>query len=360
MRRSPRVAVQAPASATVSVAQLIASFTGGDTQQNTLAAVSATVSATGGTSPYTYATSLRDPRGVDRAALLSGATTSTPSFTPDITGGPGVWVLRSTVTDSDGNTTVATRAITVGSSVAGGPNWVETYSYASTGSGTANPSAGTLLFGGLTWTIVNADAASGPKVDGGDLSITPPSGAQISGSSITSVASLRISLSSLTGLSTIGARRLMVCLEIEDYTPTTADEGFIVGLEVSGAGFGAGATGRAVGAGQGITGGTLRASRIIGQASSALRSVYSTATATPCRSFAVIFGQGGVVAYGANVAGSFDTPSEVVSSSPRSAGGSDAGVDFSSYNQVFIAAQKPTVGPNGAELRLKELRVFVC
>lgn len=360
MRRSPRAAIQAPTSAAGSVAQMEASFVGGDVQQDGYAAVSSEVSVTGGVGPYTYATALQDPRGVDRVALLTGPTTSTPSFTPDITGGAGCWILRSTVTDSDGRETSTTKTIAVGQSVGAGPNWAEVYSYVSNGSDMANPSAGTLLFGGLTWTIVNSDAASGPKVDGGDLSITSNAAAQLTGSSITSVAALRISLSALTGLSTVGTRRIMMCLELEDYTPTTSDEGFIIGLEVAGAGFGAGATGRAIGAGQGVTGGTIRGSRVIGQNSATLRSAYSTATSTPCRSFAAIFCQSGVMSYGANVAGTFDSAAEVVSATPRNSGGCDAAVDFSSFNQVFIAAQKPVVGSAGAEFRLKELRVFVC
>jgi hypothetical protein len=66
------------------------------------------------------------------------------------------------------------------------------------------------------------------------------------------------------------------------------------------------------------------------------------------------------MAYGANVGGTFDSAAEVIAASARSSGGSDAAVDFAAFNQVFIAAQKPTTGANGAEFRLKELRVFVC
>lgn len=360
MRRSPRTAIQAPASAAGSVAQMSAAFVGGDTQQDGYAAAISEVSVTGGVGPYTYATALQDPRGVDRAALLTGPTTATPSFTPDITGGAGCWILRSTVTDSDGREVSTTKTVTVGQSVDAGPNWAQVYSYVSNGSDTANPSAGTLLFGGLTWTIVNADAASGPKVDGGDLSITPNAAAQLTGSAITNVAALRISLNSLTGLSTVGTRRIMMCLELEDYTPTTSDEGFIVGLELAGAGFGAGASSRAVGAGQGVSAASIRSSRTVGQGSATLRSAYSTATGTPCRSFAVILCQAGAMAYSSTTAGALDTATEVIAASIRNAGGAEAAVDLGAYNQVIIAAQKPVVGAAGAEFRLKELRVFVC
>lgn len=341
------------------VNQLVAAFAG-DSSQNDFAAVASTVTAGGGETPYTYAATLLDPRGVDRSAILTGGTTAIPGFTPDLTGGGGVWILRTTVTDAGGRTAVATKAVTVGQSVAGGPNWVEVFRYVSDESTAASPSGGTLAFGGLSWTVVNADADSGPKVDGGDLAITPAPGIQITGSAITNLAALRISLSALTGLSTVGARRLMFLAELEDYTPTTADEGFIIGLEVAGAGFGAGATARAVGAGQGVTSATLRGSRVIGQSSATLRSAYSTATSTPCRSFAAIFCQSGVITYSSNTASALDTAAEVVAATPRNSGGSEAAVDFASYNQVFIAAQKPTTGANGAQFRLKELRVLVC
>jgi len=342
-----------------STAVLAATITGGDDSQSDFATVACEVVVTDPTGTETYAWTLTDPRGVSRTALFDDATIADPVFTPDLTGGGGQWVARVTVTRG-ASSLILVKVITVGVAVAGGPNWIEVFAYASTGSGSASPSGGTLAFAGKTWTVVNADAASGPKVDGGDLSITPAPAIQIGGSSIANVAALRISLSSLTGLSSIGTRRLMICAELEDYTPTASDEGFVVGLEVAGSGFGAGAAGRAVGAGQGVTGGTIRASRIIGQNSATLRSVYSTATLTPCRSFAAIFCQSGVMAYGANVAGTFDTAAEVISATPRNSGGSDAAVDFAAFNQVFIATQKPTTGANGAEFRLKELRVFVC
>ena len=343
------------------VNQLAAAFSGGDAQQDGLAAVASTITVSGGEAPYTYAVTLRDPRGADRTALVTGASTATPSFTPEISiGSGGDWTLRATVTDGGGRTATAVKAVTVGQAVASGPNWVEVFRYVSDGSTAAAPSGGTLAFGGLSWTVVNADAASGPKVDGGDLSITPAPSTQITGASFGSTAALRISLSTLTGLSTVGTRRLMFLVELEDYTPTASDEGFIIGLEVAGAGFGTGATARAVGAGQGVSGGTIRGSRVIGQASATLRSAYSTATSTPCRSFAAIFCQSGVMAYSSSTAGALDTAAEVVAASPRNSGGSDAAVDFASYNQVFIAAQKPTVGANGAQFRLKEFRVLVC
>lgn len=343
------------------VNQLVAAFSGGDVQQDGLATVASTITASGGEAPYTYAVTLRDPRGADRTALLTGASTATPSFTPEILiGSGGDWTLRATVTDGGGRTATAVKAVTVGQAVASGPSWVEVFRYVSDESTAEAPSGGSLAFAGLSWTVVNADADSGPKVDGGDLAITPASGIQIGGSSIANVAALRISLSALTGLSVVGTRRIMILAELEDYTPTASDEGFIIGLEVAGAGFGAGATGRAVGAGQGVTGATIRGSRVIGQNSATLRSAYSTATSTPCRSFAAIFCQSGVMAYSSSTAGALDTAAEVVAATPRNSGGSEAAVDFASYNQVFIAAQKPTVGPNGAQFRLKEFRVLVC
>lgn len=338
---------------------LEATITGGDDQQDGLATVACEVVVTDPTGTETYAWTLTDPRGVSRTALFDDATIADPTFTPDLTGGGGQWVARVTVTRGS-SSLVLTKIITVGQAVAGGPNWVEVFRYVSTGSGTASPSGGTLAFGGLSWTVVNADADSGPKVDGGDLAITPAPGIQITGSSIANVAALRISLSTLTGLSAVGARRLMFLAELEDYTPTTADEGFIIGLEVAGAGFGAGTTARAVGAGQGVTSATLRGSRVIGQSSATLRSTYSTATSTPCRSFAAIFCQSGVMAYSSSTAGALDTAAEVVAATPRNSGGSEAAVDFGSFNQVFVAAQKPTTGANGAQFRLKELRVLVC
>ena len=347
------------AGAAAGEAVLAATITGGDDSQGGLATVACEVVVTDPTGAETYAWTLTDPRGVSRTALFDDATIADPVFTPDLTGGGGQWVARVTVTRG-ASSLVLTKVITVGSSVASGPNWVEVFRYVSDGTGTEAPSAGTLAFGGLSWTVVNADADSGPKVDGGDLAITPAPSIQIGGSSIANVAALRISLSTLTGLSTVGTRRLMFLVELEDYTPTASDEGFIIGLEVAGAGFGTGATARAVGAGQGVSGGTIRGSRVIGQASATLRSAYSTATSTPCRSFAAIFCQSGVMAYSSSTAGALDTAAEVVAASPRNSGGSDAAVDFASYNQVFIAAQKPTVGANGAQFRLKEFRALVC
>ena len=345
------------------VNQLVAAFSGGDVQQDGLATVASTITASGGEAPYTYAVTLRDPRGADRTALLTGASTATPSFTPEILiGSGGDWTLRATVTDGGGRTATAVKAVTVGQAVASGPNWVEVFRYVSDGTGTASPSGGTLAFGGLSWTVVNADAASGPKVDGGDLSITPAPSTQITGASFGNTAALRISLSTLTGLSTIGTRRLMICAEMEDYTPSSADEGFLFGLEVAGNGLGGGAGGRGLGAGQGVTGGTLRASRVVGQigASSILRGQYATATSTPCRSFAAVFSQAGALAYSSATAGALDTAAEVVAATLAQSGGCDAPTSYVALNQVLIAVQKPAAGATGAQFRLKELRVFVC
>lgn len=345
------------------VNQLVAAFAGGDTQQDGLAAVASTVTVTGGEAPYTYAVTLRDPRGADRTALLTGASTATPGFTPEVLiGSGGDWTLRATVTDGGGRTATAVKAVTVGRAVAGGPNWVEVLRYVSNGSDAASPSGGTLAFGGLTWTIVNADAASGPKVDGGDLSITPAPSTQITGGSFGGTAALRISLSTLTGLSTIGTRRIMVCAEMEDYTPTTSEEGFLIGLEVAGSGLGSGSGGRGIAAGQGVSSTTLRTSRIVSQigTSSILRTSYATATATPCRSFAVIFCQSGVMAYSSTTANALDTAAEVVAATPRQSGSGDAPNTYGALDQFLIAVQKPPAGANGAEFRLKELRVLVC
>jgi len=338
---------------------LVVTVTGGNSTQLNLAVVACEVVASGASGSYSYQWTLTDPSNTDRTALLDDDTIDSPTFTPDATPGGGQWVARCAVTSGSQTVTVS-KIVTVGQSVSSGPNWIRVFNYVSNGSDAASPSGGTLAFGGKTWTVVNADAASGPKVDGGDLSITPAPGIQITGSSIANVAALRISLNALTGLSTVGARRLMFLAELEDYTPTASDEGFIFGLEVAGAGFGAGATARAVGAGQGVTGGTIRGSRVIGQSSATLRSTYSTATSTPCRSFAAIFCQSGLMAYSSSTVGALDTASEVITATPRNSGGSEAAVDFASYNQVFIAAQKPTTGANGAEFRLKEFRVFVC
>ena len=345
------------------VNQLVAAFSGGDAQQDGLAAVASTITASGGEAPYTYAVTLRDPRGADRTALLTGASTATPSFTPEILiGSGGDWTLRATVTDSGGRTATAVKAVTVGQAVASGPNWVEVFRYVSDESAAAAPSGGSLAFAGLSWTVVNADAAGGPKVDGGDLSITPAPSTQITGASFGSTAALRISLSALTGLSTIGARRIMVCAEFEDYTPTAAEEGFLFGLEVAGSGLGSGSGGRGIAAGQGVSSSTLRASRIISQigTSSILRTSYATATATPCRSFAAIFCQSGVMAYSSTTAAALDTAAEVIAATPRQSGSGDAPLSYAALDQFLIAVQKQPAGANGAEFRLKEFRVFVC
>lgn len=345
----------------VAAADLVATITGGDAQQDGLATVACEVVVTDPTGSETYAWTLTDPRGVSRTALFDDATIADPVFTPDLTGGGGQWVARVTVTRG-ASSLVLVKVITIGVEVAGGPNWVEVYEYVSNGSDSASPSGGTLVFGGLSWTVVNADAASGPKVDGGDLSITPNAASQITGTSIAGVAALRISLSALIGLSTVGTRLVMICAELEDYTPTASDEGFIIGLEVAGAGLGSGTGGRGVGAGQGVSSSTLRASRIIGQigASSILRTSNASLTTTVCRSFAAIFCQSGVMAYSSSTAGALDTAAEVIAASMRQAGGGDAPNSYVAFNQVIIAVQKPAAGAAGVEFRLKELRVFVC
>lgn len=349
MRRSPRTAIQAPASAAASVAQLVASFTGGDTQQNTLAAVSATVTVTGGTASYTYATSLVDPLGVDRAGLLSGATTANPSFTPDITGGPGIWVLRSTVTDSDGRVALAARSITVGLS-AGGAIWLLARDILSDGVSAATPSSSLITWGGLVFGAPNAGVA----VDAGDLVLTPPGSSTLNSSSRTAPL-VTASLTDLVGLSSLDSRQVLILLDIESYPLSANGEGVYVGLENTANPLSSGSPGRGVIGGHQIFT-TLRAASTIAHDSTGFATVNSDATAASVAGVACLIGGGSVNVFTSTSL--YADAAAALSTAFKQNGGMRPSNTPVALNRLLLAAVKSSAG-TGASCRIARLRVYI-
>jgi hypothetical protein len=284
--------------------------------------------------------------------LLSSSTAAAPTFTPALQG--GAWTAICVVTDGQGESARAVQRVTIGDK-----GFVQLFAVTSDGSTDTAPSGGTLSYGGKTWTVI-ADADSGPRVDDGDLVITPPGASQASGTSLGTAGGLRIALSALhADLSAMGTRDVLVLVEVRSYAPSTSEEGFVIAREVAGAGLGSGSGGRAAGCGQGVSGGTIRAGRCVGQASALFRSVYTTQTTAAVASFAALLGVSEAVPFSTNVADTFALPSNVVNATPRQSGGSEAATTYTERGQILIYAQKPFVGVNGSQLRIRKLSVWV-
>ena len=327
------------------VNQLVAAFAG-DSSQNDLAAVASTVTASGGETPYTYAATLLDPRGVDRSAILTGGTTASPGFTPDLTGGGGVWTLRATVTDAGGRTAVATKAVTVGQS-----GFVLVRSIVSDGTTDATVSAGSIAWGGVTFSAPNA----GVEVVDGDLVLANAVGSTQFNTSTRTPPLVTVSLSTLAGLSAVGTRQVLIIMDVESYAPSTANEALRVGMENATNPVGTGASSRGVMGGQAFST-NIRVGEILCQDTTGLGQQAATATAASIAGIACLVSGTTVEVYSSTTA--FADASAVFDTTVKQNGGMRAGATVNTLNQVIIAAAKPSAGA-GATATIRGLQVWV-
>ncbi len=306
------------------------------------------MAVTGGETPYSYSATLIDPRGVDRTAILTGASTASPGFTPDLTGRGGAWVLRVVVTDAGGRTATATKAVTVGQS-----GFVLARSIVSDGTTDATPSAGSIAWGGVTLSAPNAGVA----VVDGDLVLTGQASTDLgrSGASTRTAALVTASLSTLAGLTALGDRQVLVVVDVESYVPSAANEALRVGLEQAGAGIGSGATGRGVCGGHAFST-TIRAASTLYHDSSGTGATESTATIATVAGLGLLFASGGVRTYSATTA--YADAAAVLADTGEQNGGMRPSSTMPTLDQVILAATKPTAG-GGVACTIRGLQVWV-
>lgn len=138
--------------------------------QDTLSAVTETVTPTGGIGTITYSASLTKPTG--SASSVSGGTTTSPSFTPDKAGG---YRLTVTATDAAGQTATASRFVEVGTAAL-------SVSITAIGNNVNRPTSGTEALacsasgavGSVTyaWTVTDPSGASVTPADATAASTT--------------------------------------------------------------------------------------------------------------------------------------------------------------------------------------------
>lgn len=330
---------------------LVVTVTGGDTTQLNLAAVACEVSATGGTGSYTYAWTLTDPLDADRTALLDDDTIADPVFTPDMIGGGGKWVARCTVTSGAQSVTV-TKIVTVGKN-----QYVRVFNYDTDGATNVAQSGGTLTFGGKTFTVINAAADSSPKIDAGDLLITPDASEGLASTSTRTAPGLTIALSDLdSNITMLARRRLLVLAEIESWSPSATNEAIWFGLEQAANPLGSGASGRGVFGGAGFS--TTLKPGINPQDSGGGAIVYATATVSPVASLAVDFANGAAAVYASSTAGAYNTVQEVLDASPDITGGARGSSTVTQYNRFALFVTSPDVGA-GPSARFSNLSVWI-
>lgn len=330
---------------------LVVTVTGGDSSQLNLAAVACEVSATGGTGSYVYAWTLTDPLDADRTALLDDDTIADPVFTPDMIGGGGKWVARCTVTSGAQSVTV-TKVVTVGKN-----QYVRVYSYDTDGATNVAQSGGNLVVGNKTFAVVNAAADSSPKIDAGDLLITPDASKGLASPSTRTAPGLTIALSDLDpNITMLGRGRLLVLAEIESWSPSASNEAIWFGLEQAANPLGSGASGRGVFAGAGYS--TTLKPGINPQDSGGGAVVYATASVSPVASLAVDFANGSAAVYASSTAGAFNTVPEVLAGTASITGGARGSTTVTQYNQFALFVTSPDAGA-GPAARFTNLSVWI-
>lgn len=330
-----------------SSAVLAATITGGDDSQDGLATVACEVVVTDPTGAETYAWTLTDPRGVDRTALFDDDEIADPTFTPDLTGGGGLWVARCTVTRGASSLVLA-KVITVGQS-----GFVLARSIVSDGTTDVSVSGGTIAWGGVTFAAPNAGVA----VVDGDLVLTGQASTDLgrSGASTRTAALVSVGLSALAGLAALGDRQVMIVVDVESYIPTAANEGLRIGLEQASAAIGSSSAGRGVAGGQAYNT-NLRAASGLFQDSSGTGAVDSTATAASVGGVACLFASGGVRTYSATTA--YADAAAALADTGEQNGGMRPSATMPTLDQLVLAAVKPTAG-GGAACTIRGLQVWV-
>jgi len=222
------------------------------------------------------------------------------------------------------------------------------------------PSASTLVFGGVTWTVEGSanDTASGPKIASGALTISPDIATNVARSS-TGKRSAPIIHSTLSNLgasfSALGTRQLLVNVEIAAWSPGATQEAFRVGLESSSGPLGSGSGGRGVSGGTAYQS-TQRAGSVVFQDSSGTASSDSTASVA-VRSLACLFAGAGVSVYSSATPGDLDSPEKILAASPQNQGGMRGNTTVPTLDRLMIVGESPDAS-SGPVITISSLKIW--
>lgn len=242
----------------------------------------------------------------------------------------------------------------------GSSEWLELVNVDFTVEANQNPSASTLTFGGITWTVEGGanDTAGGPKILSGALLISPDIATNV-GRSSPSKRSAPILHSTLTNLgatfSSLGTNQILVNVEIASWSPAATQEAIRVGLENSTTPMGSGSNGR------GVMGGTAfqttqRAGSIVYQESGGSGNVDSTSTLA-VRSLTCLFAGHGVSVYSSATPGALDSPEKVLAATPQIVGGSRGSPTVSERDRLIIVGESPDAS-SGPVISISSLRIW--
>jgi len=332
---------------------LVVTVTGGNSSQLNFAAVACEVVASGASGSFVYAWTLKDPTNTDRTVLLDDDTIDSPTFTPDLAGGGGNWIATCVVT-SGGQTVTVTKTVTVGQKGSSGTTWVRVANIVSDGTTDASVSGGNIVWGGVTFAAPN----TGISVVDGDLVFANLIGLvdlARSAAGTRTAPLVSVSLSTLTGLSALGDRQVLVIVDVESFVPAAPNEAIRVGLEQASAALGSGGTGRGVAGGHAFST-TIRAASGLYQDSSGTGATDSTATTATIAGIGCLFGSGGVRTYSATTA--YTDAAAVLADTGEQIGGMRPSATMPTLDQFVMAVTRPTAGP-GATATLRGLQVWV-
>jgi hypothetical protein len=242
----------------------------------------------------------------------------------------------------------------------GSSAWIELVDADFTVEADQNPSAATLTFGGITWTVEGGanDVAGGPKILSGVLLISPDIATNVgrSSSSKRSAPILHSTLSNLGApFSSLGTNQILVNVEISSWSPAATQEAIRVGVENSTNPIGSGSNGR------GVTGGTAfqttqRAGSVVYQDSGGTGNVDSTATLA-VRSLACLFSGPGVSVYSSATPGALDSPEKILAASPAIMGGSRGSPTVSGRDRLIIVGESPDAS-SGPAISISSIKIW--
>lgn len=242
----------------------------------------------------------------------------------------------------------------------GSSEWVELMDVDFTVEADQLPSASTLTFGGITWTVEGAarDTAGGPKIASGALVISPDIATNVARSSASKryAPILHSTLSNLgAAFSALGTRQLLVNVELAAFSPGATQEAFRVGLESSAGPLGSGSGGRGVNGGTAYQS-TQRAGSVVFQDSSGTASSDSTAIVA-VRSLACLFAGVGVSVYSSATPGDLDSPEKILAASPQNAGGMRGNTTMPTLDRLMIVGESPDASA-GPPISISRLRIW--
>jgi hypothetical protein len=222
------------------------------------------------------------------------------------------------------------------------------------------PASTTLTFGGVGWTTEDEinDTASGPKIASGVLVISPDIGTNVARSS-GSKRSAPMLLCTLTDLgvpfSSLGARQLLVNVEIASFSPAATQEAFRVSLESSAAPLGSSASGR------GVSGGTTfltnqRGGSIVYQDAAGTGSTDATASVA-VRSMSVLFSGASCAVYSSATPLAFDSPEKVLAGSPQVVGGMRGSLTVPTLDRLMLVGESPDASA-GPPISISSIKIW--